>query len=201
MGKSSRIVSYMEERYGKTFTYTGEVNGTFGSRSYTARLSCPEEPEAVILASYREQDGEEYYADNYPAVRFHDDALQKIEEAVRQVYADYQIFFRIPDILLTIEDPDAYTLEDYLADPLAFKSVHLLVCEEVDETSFQALMRAFADASISIKGLVAVPKNPSEAVVVSEETVDDFLADPDRVQTQVNFTVENGTLTNEKWRQ
>ena len=39
MSKNNKLISYMEERYGKTFTYIGETNGTFGSKAFTARLS------------------------------------------------------------------------------------------------------------------------------------------------------------------
>lgn len=200
MSKSKNIVSYMEERYGITFTYLEETNGTFGGKSFTARLSCQEIPGAVILASCQKQDGGMYYTDNYMAHRFHESAFQKIDGAVSQVFEDYRMFFRTPDVLLDVKMPEDYTLENYLADPLAFKSVHILVSEEVDETAFQALMDAFAGASISVKGLVAVQENWTETAGVTEETLGDYLANPDRVRTQVNFALENGQLQYEKWR-
>lgn len=203
MSRSKKIISYMEERYGTTFTYAGETNGIFGNRAFTARLNCPDYPDQVILASCAEQgeDGKEVYADNYMAVRFHDGAFQKIDETIGQVFEDYRLFFRVPDVLMVIEEPEGYTQEDYLADPNAFKSIRILTGNEVDETSFQALMSAFEDAGISVKGLVAVPENPSEPGAIGEEDVDSFLAGPDRVRVQVNFDLENGTLTYEKWRQ
>lgn len=200
MSKSSRIVSYMEARYEKSFTYMGETNGTFGSRTFTAQLSCPDYPEAVILASWQEEDGEEYYLDNFMAFCHHKGALQKMEEVADQVFADYQLFFRVPDVLLKIEDPKTYTLEAYLSDPLAFKTIYLLVSEETDEKAFQALMKAFGDEAISVKGLVAVPRDPSQLSGITEENVVDFLASPDRVQTQVNFDFQNGILVYEDWR-
>lgn len=201
MGKSRKIVSYMEERYNKTFTYVGETNGIFGSKAFTARLSCEDDPEADILASWQEQDGEEYYLDNYMAFRHHEAAYQKIDEAVGQVFSDYQLIFRVPDVLLCIEEPEDYTLESYLADPLAFKSIRIVTRENVDEASFQALVKTFMDADITVKGVVAVPEDPQETSEITEENVDIFLANKSRVRTQVNFKVENGTLINEDWRQ
>lgn len=201
MSKSKNIVSYMEERYGTAFTYLGETNGMFGEQAFTAQLSCSDIPNTVILASYQKRDGEMYYADNYPAYQFHKDAFQKIDGAVRQVFADYRLFFRVPDVLLTIDNPEDYMLEDYLADPLAFKSIYILVCNEVDKAEFQELMKAFEMASISVKGLLATPRNWPETAAVTEESIGDYLANPDRLKMQVNFTLENGVLWNEKWRQ
>lgn len=203
MSESSKIISYMEERYGNTFTYAGETNGIFGNRAFTARLTCPDYPDDVILASCveQEEDGKEVYADNYMAVRYHDGAFQKIDEAAGQVFEDYRLFFRVPDVLMRIEEPEQYTLEDYLADPDAFKSVRILTGKDVDEKTFQALMNAFEDAGISVKGLVAVPVNPSELETIGEKDVDSFLAGWDRVRAQVNFNLRNGTLIDEKWRQ
>ncbi len=201
MSKSKNIVSYMEERYGTTFTYLGETNGMLGGKSFTARLSCQEFPDAVILASGQKRDGKMYYADNYMAYRFHEKAFQKIDGAVRQVFAEYGLFFKVPDVLLAIENPDGYTLEDYLADPLSFKSVYILVREDVDEIEVQGLMTAFQDASISVQGLAAVPENWIQAAGVTEESIEDYLANPERVRTQVNFVLENGKLKYMKWRQ
>lgn len=200
MSKSKNIVSYMEERYKTTFIYMGETNGMFGGLSFTAQLSCPDLPDTVILASCQKKNGEMYYADNYMAYHFHEDAFRKIDEAIRQVFSGYRLFFRTPDVLLTIDEPEDYKLEDYLADPLAFKSVYILVNEEIDKAEFQALMKAFEDASISVKGLVAVPGNWTEAAGVTEENLGDYLAATDKVRMQVNFTLENGALQYEKWR-
>lgn len=202
MNRSKKIISYMEERYGTTFTYAGETNGIFGNQTFTARLNCPDYPDQVILASCveQEEDGKEVYADNYMAVRFHDGAFQKIDETIGQVFEDYRLFFRVPDVLMIIEEPESYTLEDYLADPKAFKSIRILTGDEVDEAAFQALTQAFEEAEISVKGLVAVPRDPSDLETISEEEAGSFLAGQDWVRVQVNFNLRNGTLTDEKWR-
>lgn len=201
MSKSGKIVSYMEKRYGKEFTYMGETNGMFGNKAFTARLSCPDYPEGIILASRQEKEGEEYYSDNYMAFCYHEDAFQKIDEAVGKVFDDYLLLFGIPDVLLTIEEPESYTLNDYLADPLAFKSVRILVYDDVDESAIGELMKVFENMSISVKGVVAALEESAAQTEITEENVDSVLANRSRVKIQVNFNLENGTLVNEDWRQ
>lgn len=200
MSKNNKLISYMEERYGKTFTYIGETNGTFGSKAFTARLSCPDDPEAEILASWLERDGTEYYADNYMAVRYHEEAYEKLEEAVGRVFSEYRLIFATPDVLLTIEDPGAYSLEDYMDDPLACKTVYIITQEELDEEVFQALAGSFTDSGISVKGLAAQAPEGEETAGITEDNVDEFLAGKDRVCAQVNFRLEHGTLISENWR-
>ncbi|MBS6395833.1 MAG: hypothetical protein KH452_01595 [Clostridiales bacterium] len=201
MSTGKKIVSYMEERYGNEFEYEGETNGIFGDKSFTAKLSSPDYPEAVILASKAERDGKEFYSDNFLAFRYHDQAYRRIEEAVDQVFDDYKLFFRVPDVLLPVDDPEGYTVEDYMADPSAFKSIRVMTAEAVDRASFLALMDAFADADIAVKGVLAVPEDPSKIAGLTEEDVDAFLANRDRLLVQVNFKIEDSTVIHEDWRQ
>ena len=99
-----------------------------------------------------------------------------------------------------MEDPKLYTLKDYMTDPLAFKSVRILAKEALDENSFQALMETFGRAGIAVKGIAAVPADWSAVSVLTEETVDDFLTNPDDIQVQVIFKYEKGTIVTERWR-
>lgn len=200
MSKSKKILSYMEERYGKTFTYEGETNGMLGSQVFTARLSCSDYPGMTILASLAPQDGEEYYSDNYLAVSYHEEAREKIEETAGEVLEDCQVFLADPNILMTVAEPESYTLEDYLADPLAFKAVWIVTRDEVEEETFQALVQAFRKERITASGLLAVPADPSDTVNMTRRDLEDFLANKGRVKTQINFEIENGELVREDWR-
>ena len=200
MSKSGKIISYMEDRYGNTFTYEGETNGMLGSSAFTAKLSCPDYPDMTILASFVSRDGEEYYSDNYLAVSYHEDAERAIEEAAGQVLENCRLFLAEPDLTMSIENPEEYTLEDYLSDPLAFKSVWIMTSDEVDEEVFQALVQEFSRENISVNGVLAVPSDPCDTVEMTKESFENFLANKGRVKTQVNFKVENGELIREDWR-
>ena len=200
MSREDGVIRYMEKRYEKTFTCEGEVNGVFGSKAVTVRLNCPDYPEMPVLASYLEKDGTAYYGDNFPAVYFHREACGQLQQAADTVFADVRLYFKVPDVVLPVEDPKSYTLRDYMADPLAFKSIRILVKEALDENSFQALMEAFGRAGITVKGIAAVPADWSAVSVLTEETVDDFLTNPDDIQVQVIFKYEKGTIVTERWR-
>lgn len=200
MSESRKIISYMEERYGKTFTYEGETNGMLGSRAFTAKLSCPDYPGMTILASLVQRDGEESYSDNYLAVSYHEDAEQKICEAAGRVLEHYQLFLDKPDLTMKIDNPEAYSLEDYLADPNAFKTVWIMTYDEVNEEVFQALVQTFCDENITVNGVLAVPSDSSDTVEMTKEEFENFLANQGRVKTQVNFKVQDGELVREDWR-
>lgn len=200
MNKNNKLISYMEGRYGKTFTYLGETNGIFGTKAFTARLSCPDYPDEEILVSWLERDGEEYYSDNYLAVYYHEEAFQRMDQAAGKVFSDYQLYFAVPDVLMTVDKPETYSLEDYLADPLAYKTVYILTEEVLDEAVFQALMKCLAAEGVTVKGVVAVPSDTAGLPDLAQESVDAFLADSQRIETQVNFKLENGTLVSENWR-
>ena len=190
----------MEERYGKTFTYEGETNGMLGSRAFTAKLSCPDYPGMTILASLVQRDGEESYSDNYLAVSYHEDAEQKICEAAGRVLEHYQLFLDKPDLTMKIDNPEAYSLEDYLADPNAFKTVWIMTYDEVNEEVFQALVQTFCDENITVNGVLAVPSDSSDTVEMTKVEFENFLVNQGRVKTQVNFKVQDGELVREDWR-
>ena len=200
MSREDGVIRYMEKQYGKTFTCEGEVHGMFGSKSITVRLNCQDHPEMPVLASYLEKDGAVYYGDNFPAVYFHKEACGQLQQAVDAVFANVRLYFKVPDVVLPVEDPKRYTLRDYMADPLAFKSVRILAKEALDENSFQALMETFGRAGIAVKGIAAVPADWNAVSALTEKTVDDFLANADNVQTQVIFKYEKGTIVTERWR-
>lgn len=200
MSREDGVIRYMEKRYEKAFTCEGEANGVFGSKSVTVRLNCPDYPEMPVLASYLEKDGTAYYGDNFPAVYFHKEACGQLQQAADTVFADARVYFKVPDVVLPVEDLKRYTLRDYMADPLAFKSIRILVKEALDENSFQALMEAFGRAGITVKGIAAVPADWSAVSALTEKTVDDFLANPDNIQAQVIFKYEKRTIVTERWR-
>ncbi len=199
--KNKELISYMEDRYGKDFTYVQEKNSATGRKDeYTIELKSEEYPGSKIFASWTKIDGKKSYSDNYMAVVYREDTQEKIEEVIKKVFKDYRFIFPESEILLSIEDLSSYTLQSYLADPLAYKNVYILTSENLDKSKFQLLMNAFSTANISVKGLVAVPTNMEMARNISEEDIDSFLANDERVKSQVNFNLENQKLIYETWR-
>ena len=198
--KSKKIVSYMEERYGTTFEYAGETNGMLGSPVFAAKLSCPDYPDMTVFATVAPVDGEGYYSDNFLAVAYHENARQAIEKTARIALDDCQVFLSEPDLTMSINEPEDYTLEDYLTDPLAFKAVWIVTRDDVDTAKFQELVQAFCQENISANVVLAVPSDPEDEVVMEKEELENFLANPGRVKTQINFEIENRELVREDWK-
>jgi len=184
--KKEKIIMHMESTYEDSFEYIERVNSVIGDDSYTIKLfsSKYEEP---VLASY--QNKKNHYIDNYLAIQYHEDAFKKIDAVIKNVLCDYDLFFQIPDVLLDRN----YCLEDYMEDPFAFKSIRIISDQPVNEFEIDCLMENFVNEKISVKGIIAVPVD--KKTPLTEEVVDVCLANPDRVEQQINFKVENGQIT------
>lgn len=195
--KVSMILNYMEEKYHTKFEYVGETNGIFGDRSsFTAELTHPDYPGDIILASYSKKDGQKNFGDNFPAVYYHNDAYQKIEQCLDQVFTDYKLYFEIPDLLLPNSDASNFTLNDYLSTGYIYIPVRIFVFEALNDQKFQSMMDVFTREGISFQGAIVEPSNYNQArSITTMQDFNDFIVGEDRVTTWFNFQLEDGTIT------
>lgn len=197
--KRETVIDYMENRYHNEFTYTKKINSSYRDDIYTAQLSCEDYPGMKIIASYVDCDGVKLYADNYMAVVYYNEALEEIDDLVGTVIDDYDIYLDIPDFVMTIDNPEEYSLEDYLSDPLGYKSVYIISYDDIDNEIYQSLITVFKEKNIAVNGVLAVPKDKENIVKMDKTSIEDFLANEENVQTQINFKTEDSEVVREHW--
>lgn len=201
MNTEKKMVSYMEEKYGETFTYIGPKGGQLGSTTAKAWVKCERFPEAKILvASYEKAGRNVVYDDNYMAFLLHEDAYEAIDAIVRQVFSDYQLFFSVPDATFEA-DPASYGLEDYLEDTHTDLAITLISFSEKEEGQLEQLAKAFGEQHIGIKGLLFYAGADADRNLITEENRAVYEAKDDWHRVGVNFRFESdGTISYESWR-
>ena len=198
----SKILNYMEEKYHTQFEYVGETGGILWDDTvFTAKLTHKDYPGEIILAYHSKKDGKNSFGDNFPAIYFHDEAYQVIEDCLDKAFQNYTLYFQVPDLVLPSFDAASFQLEDYLAIGSYYNVIGIFVYEPLNDAKFQIMMNAFKDAGVSFKGSIVEPSDYEVAKSISSyQDFNSFIINKQNVTTWFNFRIEDGVITKDVLR-
>lgn len=203
MDKENRFVSYMEEKYGETFIYKEDERGRASQTGYTVSLTNDKFPgKEILVTQVKKEGGEISYLDNYMAYVFHEQAKERIEDVAGEAVDDFWIHFPIPRATFSSEEPDVYSLEDYLGDPLTDINITLLVFgETADDDALQRVVDAFVENGISLACTVVFVDSSTGRDTVTEDNFADYMAKEGWYEKIADFWIkDSGELGYKSWR-
>ena len=112
-----QMVSYMEEKYGDSFSYVRPWGSSLGQKHICRVLQSDRYPGQDVLVSCSGEDGKMVFHDSYPALEFQPLAAEKMQEACEETWPGLQVRTeQVPALrVLTDELGEDPALEDYTA--------------------------------------------------------------------------------------
>ena len=158
-------------------------------------------PEAEIYVLVNDIFGETTYRDNFLAYVYHDEAQQKIEEAISAVYSDFWMDFPVPSAVFDL-DPETTGVKEYLSeDDADIKITMLAYDQEANDKNLDALVESFKKNGIAVECTVVFTSREQGGAAASEDALQTYMSKTGWYDDIAEFSIRsNGQLEYRKWR-
>lgn len=158
-------------------------------------------PEAEIYVLVNDIFGETTYRDNFLAYVYHDEAQQKIEEAISAVYSDFWMDFSVPSAVFDL-DPETTGVKEYLSEDDADIKITLLAYDqEANDKNLDALVESFKKNGIAVECTVVFTSREQGEAAASEDALQTYMSKTGWYDDIAEFSIRsNGQLEYRKWR-
>ena len=158
-------------------------------------------PEAEIYVVVNDIFGEATYRDNFLAYVYHDEAQQKIEEAISTVYSDFWMDFPVPSAVFDL-DPETTGVKEYLSEDDADIKITLLAYDqEANDKNLDALVESFKKNGIAVECTVVFTSREQGGAAASEDALQTYMSKTGWYDGIAKFSLlSNGQLEYIKWR-
>lgn len=158
-------------------------------------------PEAEIYVLVNDIFGETTYRDNFLAYVYHDEAQQKIEEAISAVYSDFWMDFPVPSAVFDL-DPETTGVKEYLSEDDADIKITLLAYDqEANDKKLDALVESFKKNGITVECTVVFTSREQGGAAASEDALQTYMSKTGWYDDIAEFSIRsNGQLEYRKWR-
>lgn len=158
-------------------------------------------PEAEIYVLVNDIFGETTYRDNFLAYVYHDEAQQKIEEAISAVYSDFWMDFPVPSAVFDL-DPETTGVKEYLSEDDADIKITLLAYDqETNDKNLDALVESFKKNGIAVECTVVFTSREQGGAAASEDALQTYMSKTGWYDGIAKFSLlSNGQLEYIKWR-
>lgn len=158
-------------------------------------------PEAEIYVLVNDIFGETTYRDNFLAYVYHDEAQQKIEEAISTVYSDFWMDFPVPSAVFDL-DPETTGVKEYLSEDDADIKITLLAYDqEANDKNLDALVESFKKNGIAVECTVVFTSREQGGAAASEDALQTYMSKTGWYDDIAEFSIRsNGQLEYRKWR-
>lgn len=158
-------------------------------------------PEAEIYVVVNDIFGEATYRDNFLAYVYHDEAQQKIEEAISAVYSDFWMYFPVPSAVFDL-DPETTGVKEYLSEDDADIKITLLAYDqEANDKKLDALVESFKKNGIAVECTVVFTSREQGGAAASEDALQTYMSKTGWYDDIAEFSIRsNGQLEYRKWR-
>lgn len=126
----NKMLEYMEQKYGESFTALGPYAGQFG-KEYSM-LMVREDKSRIdgILVRAAEKGGKCLYQDNYLAYLLKEQIEQHMRELAEPIFGECKVFYKIPDMVFPVEFTADMEPEAFLKSPWSMVSIYLYIKED-----------------------------------------------------------------------
>lgn len=212
-----KVIAHIQEKYGTTYasneygSYLELVprdeceNDSDVTALYDAGYFVPIKsniyPEAEIYVVANDILGEATYRDIFLGYVYHDEAKQKIEDAISVVYSDFWMDFPVPSAVFDL-DPETTGVKEYLSEDDADLKITLLAYDqEANDKNLDALVESFKKNGIAVECTVVFTSREQGEAAASEDALQTYMSKTGWYDGIAEFSLlSNGQLEYKKWR-
>ena len=134
-------ITYMEEKYGETFSLVGPWNGQFGKDYSMFELRSSQSPDERILVRRMKMEEREIYQDNYIAIILKSQIETRIKMMAEQTFGKCTVVYQIPELVF----PEYFTADTSAEDVLkeSASMVKVTICLQEWEENKEEQVKAF----------------------------------------------------------
>lgn len=171
-GEESKMVAYMEHKYGESFSVMEPYAGQLGKDYMMLRVRSNDRNQEGILvrASGTEKIS---YQDNYLAYLLKEKIEQRLARIAGQSFGECKVFYQIPELVFPAEFPAHMEADAFLRHPLSKVRVYIYVRsftdlqdlkERADDFFLQTQSRGYI-----VGGVISCPLDGGMYEMVTEE--------------------------------
>lgn len=202
----NELIEYMKEKYGEDFSYVSPYGGKIGDSSRTIIVNSEIFPgKKILVCKIKNENGKDFYQDNYMAYVLHDAAKEKIRNIMECVYNSAVLVFPVPLEVLPDADDCSYTLDEYLSSADSMINLNILIgtedIVEYKDEKLKKLAQMLAEQGILTYGTVAYVKDDVVLGEISEENIQEYWNHEDWYYARGDFAADlDGNITYIEWR-
>ena len=172
-----KMLTYMEEKYGESFSPLGPFNGQFGKEYVMLEVKSQTGPQEGILVRRIPTKGQECYQDNYLAFILKEDLEKRIKEAAEQTLGKCRVNYRVPELVFPADFSTDMTAEEFLVNPLSMVKV-VIEPEEIrkdPEEMADAFLKSMKERGYCVGGAILFPDGQKAIFSIGEEGILKYL--------------------------
>lgn len=197
---SNEYGSYLELARSDEYEYDSDVKALYDA-GYCVPIKSNIYPEAELYVVANNILEEATYRDNFLAYVYHDEARQKIEDAISTVYSDFWMDFPVPSAVFDL-DPETTGVKEYLSEDDADLKITLLAYDqEANDKNLDALVESFKKNGIAVECTVVFTSREQGEAAASEDALQTYMSKTGWYDGIAEFSLlSNGQLEYKKWR-
>jgi len=172
--RTQKIITDLEEKYDDQFEYLGKRIWNGEEYIQLKSIKYPNE----IIEAYDLLTGECDYITNYQTFVLQNEIDEKIENVVHSLYKDafvYRCWPEYGDILYHVENPEAYTIDDYFQDVEPQRII--IMYDDLTEDEMKQLGELFAENKISITAATLFTNDDIIPGTITKENFSEYYED------------------------
>lgn len=166
-----KMLAYMEEKYGESFSPLGPFNGQFGKEYAMLEVKSQTGPQEGILIRRIQTREQECYQDNYLAFILKESLEKSIKAAAEGTLGKCRVNYRVPELVFPAEFSPEMTAEEFLLNPLSM--VKVVIVSEENRTDpaevTDAFLESMKERGYCIGGAILFPDGQKAVFSIGEE--------------------------------
>ena len=203
-GEESKMLAYMEHKYGESFSVMESYAGQLG-RDYTMfRVrSNDRNQEGILVRAFGTE--KISYQDNYLAYLLKEEIEQQLTRIAGQSFGECKVFYRIPELVFPEDFPAHMEVDAFLRHPLSRVRVYVYVrnflClqdikEKADDFFLQTQNRGYI-----VGGVISCPLDGEMYEMITEDNYKGDIYQGYRSAVEAVFSMdERGKLMYLEWK-
>lgn len=203
-GEQRKMVAYMEQKYGESFSVIEPCGGQLGKDYTMLRMRSNDRNQEGILvrASGKE---ETVYQDNYLAYLLKEKIVQQLTKPAREAFGECKVFYRIPESVFPAEFPAHMEADAFLRHPLARVRVYIYVrnhpCLPDIKGRVDDFFSMLQSRGYIVGGVISFPRDVGMYEIITEENFRGDVYQGYQSMAEAVFSMdENGDVMYLEWK-